>query len=60
MTLKMHMLEDYVVECGVPVSMVSGSGEQKAESIYSRFNQLERTHTNMANGVECMDRALSV
>ena len=27
-------------------------GEQGAESIHARFNELQRTYNNMANGVE--------
>ena len=52
-TPKMHMMEDHVVQClrlwRVGLGML---GEQGAESIHSRFNQLERTYANMANGVQ--------
>lgn len=47
------MLEDHIVpfihQWRVGLGML---GEQGAEGIHARFNQLERTYANMANGVE--------
>ena len=47
------MIEDHVVpflqQWKVGLGML---GEQGAEGIHARFNQLERTYCNMANGVE--------
>ena len=47
------MIEDHVVpflqQWKVGLGML---GEQGAEGIHARFNQLEQTYCNMANGVE--------
>lgn len=47
------MIEDHVVpflqQWKVGLGML---GEQGAEGIHARFNQLERTYCNMANGVD--------
>ena len=52
-TPKLHMLECHVVGFirlwGVGLGML---GEQGAESIHTRFNQLERTYSSMANPVQ--------
>ncbi len=52
-TPKMHLIEDHVVDFirlwRVGLGML---GEQGAESIHTRFNQLERTYASMRNGVE--------
>ena len=50
---KLHMLEDHIVTFiqlwRVGLGML---GEQGAESIHTRFNQLEWTYASMRNGVE--------
>ena len=53
MTPKLHMLEDHVVDFIKQWRVGLGlMGEQGAESIHTRFNQLERTYSNMRNEVD--------
>ena len=47
------MMEDHVVDFISQWRIGLGMlGEQGAESIHTRFNQLARTYSNMTNGVE--------
>ena len=52
-TPKMHMIEDHMVpflrSWRVGLGLL---GEQGAESIHARFNQMGRTYNNMRNGVD--------
>ena len=52
-TPKLHMLEDHVIEFIQRWKVGLGlMGEQGAESIHARFNQIERAYANMPNGVD--------
>ena len=47
------MLEDHIVGfIQLWLVVLAMLGEQGAESIHTRFNQLERTYASMRNGVE--------